>query len=242
MKMNVRNVRWGFGLGWLCVVWTFSAHGAPLTAGEPIVLEKTQGRFDFLRVDNARRRLLLAHTGNKTLDVFDLDSRRLLKSVPTGAAQDSAVDAKGDRYFASVSAPPRMAIVDATKLEMIGEVPLSAAADLMISNPQNWRAYVCNDEAPELWIIDPEGKKIVTTVKLSGKGMEDLSFDADFKRLFQVLKDANALVVLDASDHKVLETWSTAPANSPHGMALVPETDFILVGGGNGYECLKCDI
>lgn len=115
---------------------------APLTPGEPILLQKTQGRFDFLRIDTARHRLLLAHTGNKSLDVFDLDSWQLVASVNTGAAQDSALDAKNGLYFISVSSPPKMAIVDAAKLELIGEVPLPAAADLQAFNPTNGKVYL----------------------------------------------------------------------------------------------------
>src|SRR2546430_2038356 len=71
---------------------------AGVLAGEPIVLENTKGNFDFIRVDPAQHRLLLAHTGNKTLDVFDLESKMLFKSVPTGPAQDSAIDAKNPLY------------------------------------------------------------------------------------------------------------------------------------------------
>jgi hypothetical protein len=50
-----------------------------------------------------------------------------------------------------VSAPPRMSIIDATTLEVTGQVPLPAAADLMTFNGANDRAYVCNDVAGELW-------------------------------------------------------------------------------------------
>jgi hypothetical protein len=214
------------------------SYGAPLSPGEPILLEKTSGKFDFIRIDEARNRLLLAHTGNKTLDVFDLDSKRLLKSVPTGAAQDSAPDPGHQRYYVSVSAPPRMAIVDAEKLEMLGEVPLPAPADLMTFNSGNGRAYVCNDEQPELWVIDPDAKKIVATLSLQGKGMEDLAIDPQHKRLFQVIKEANTVVVLDLSNNKVFETWSTEPATNPHGMALVPGADTLLVAGGSGKLAL----
>jgi DNA-binding beta-propeller fold protein YncE len=235
---NVMLVRGGLALSCLSSTLTCSNAGAPLTAGEPIVLEKTQGRFDFLRVDSAKHRLLLAHTGNKSLDVVDLDSMRLIKSVATGAAQDSAVDTKNGRYYVSVSAPPRMAIVDSTKLEMVGEVPLKGPADLLNFNPQNGRAYVCNDEVPELYVIDPGAKEIVATITFPGKGMEDLAFDEQFKRLFQVVKDANALSVVDVGSNKIVATWSTAPATNPHGMSLVPDSDYLLVAGGNGKLAL----
>jgi DNA-binding beta-propeller fold protein YncE len=235
---NTLLVQSGLALSCLYLSVTHGNAGAPLTAGDPVLLENTHGRFDFLRVDPGNRRLLLAHTGNKSLDVVDLDSKRLVKSVPTGAAQDSAVDAKNGRYYVSVSAPPRMAIVDSTKLEMIGEVPLKGPADLLNFNPQNGRAYVCNDEVPELYVIDPGAKEIVATITFSGKGMEDLAFDEQFKRLFQVVKDANALSSVDGSNNKIVATWSTAPADSPHGMALVPDSEYLLVAGGTGKVVL----
>lgn len=138
----------------------------------------------------------------------------------------------------SVSAPPRMAIVDSTKLEMIGEVPLKGPADLLNFNPQNGRAYVCNDEVPELYVIDPGAKEIVATITFLGKGMEDLAFDEQFNRLFQVVKDANTLSVVNVSNNKIESTWSTAPSGSPHGMALVPDSDYLLVAGGTGKLAL----
>ena len=228
----------GVGLGGLLLALALPAFGASLTAGDPILLENTKGNFDFIRMDNARHRLLLAHTGNKTLDVFDVDAKRLLKSVPTGAAQDAAVDGKRGWYYAAVSAPPRLAIVDAEKLEMIGEVPLAAAADLMAFNPENGLAYVCNDTAPELWVIDPQAKKILTTITFMGKGMEDLVFDPSYKRLYQVEKTGDGLFVVDPANHKIVENWSTAPAGGPHGVALVPEADLLFAAGANGKLAL----
>lgn len=233
-----KHIRCGVSVGAVFLALTLPALGAVLTAGTPILLENTKGNFDFIRIDTAKHRLLLAHTGNKTLDVFDLDTKKLLKSVPTGAAQDAATDAKRGWYYASVSAPPRMAIVDAEKLEMIGEVPLSAAADLMAFNPENGLAYVCNDTAPELWVIDPQAKKIVTTITFTGKGMEDLVFDPPYKRLYQVLKTGDGLFAVDVANNKIVGSWTTAPATGPHGVALVPDADLLFAAGANGKLAL----
>lgn len=235
-KLNKAQL--ALGLASIVLATTCSLQSAPLTPGEPVALEKTKGGFDFIRIDATKRRLLLAHTGNKSFDIVDLDTRRLIKSLPTGAAQDSAVDSKGGRYFVAVSSPPKMVIVDSAKLEITGEVPLPAAADLMAFNPANGRAFVCNDVSPELWVIDPEAKKITSTMTLSGKGMEDLAIDETHKKLYQVVKGGNSLVVIDPAALKVLDTWTTAPATNPHGMALVPDSDTLLVAGGSGKLAL----
>jgi DNA-binding beta-propeller fold protein YncE len=218
------------------IVLLFSPHlsAASLTPGQPLELTGTQGKFDFIKVDATRRRLLACHTQNGSLDVIDIDASKLIKSVPTGAAQGVAIDDKGGRYFASVSKPPKLVIVDSTKLEVTGEVPLPGPADVMAYQPGLNRAFVCNDDKPELWIIDPEAKAIVTTLNLPGFGMEDLGFNADGSLLFQNLKDTGALVKIDPAAQKIVTSWPTAPADKPHGLAMVDEQNAILIAGGTG--------
>ena len=219
----------------LLLAFGISLHAAPpLEAGKPVVLTGTKGRFDFLSIDPARRRLLAAHTGNSSLDVIDLDKRALIKSVETGAAQGSAVDAKGGRYFASVSKPPQMVIIDAEKLEVTGKVPLPGEADVMAFNGASGLAYVCHDEAKEVWVIDPAQKKIVATIELPAAAPEDIAFDDSFQHLFQNVKNGNSVALIDPSTNKVTASWPTAPATGPHGMAIVTEFNAILVVGGNG--------
>lgn len=211
-------------------------HGtaASLTPGQPLELAGTQGKFDFIKIDAMRRRLLACHTGNGSLDVIDIDSTKLIKSVATGAAQGVAIDEKNGRYFVSCSKPPKLVIVDSTKLEVIGEVPLPGPADIVAYHPQLNRAFVCNDEKPELWVIDPEAKKIVTTLALPGAGMEDLGFNASGTFLFQNLKEASELVKIDPAKEKIMTSWPTAPAEKPHGLAMVDAADAVLIAGGTG--------
>jgi DNA-binding beta-propeller fold protein YncE len=205
-----------------------------LTAGQPVELTGTQGRFDFIKMDSAHHRLLACHTGNGSLDVIDVTTSKLIKSLPTGAAQGVAVDNKNGRYFVSVSKPSKMVVIDSTKLEVIGEVPLPGPADLVAYHPGLNRVFVCNDEKPELWVIDPELKKILVTLILPGGGMEDLDFDAQGNYLFQCLKDSSELAKIDPKKGKVITKWSTSPADKPHGLAMVPGSNTVLVVGGTG--------
>ena len=215
------------------------AHAADaLTAGQPLALAGTHGRFDFLTIDADGRRLLAAHTGNNSLDVIDLDKAELVKAVPTGAAQSAAVDAKAKRYYVAVSNPPQMAIVDAAKLEVIGKVPLSGPADLMAFNAKNGLAYVGHDDAKEVWVIDPMAKKITAAIALAGEGPEDIVFDATEARAFQAVKTKNSIAVVDTATNQVHTHWPTAPLEGPHGMALAANVDALLVAGSNARLAL----
>ncbi len=204
-------------------------HGAPLTAGAPIPLPGTKGGCDFIRVDTHADRLLLGHEHNKSFDVFDLNSKTLLKIVPTSTSQDATVDVKRGNYYVSGNDPARMVIVNAKDLAITGEVPLPSDADLISFNESSGLVHVCNDKAAEEWVIDPDAKKIVTTITFDGKGLEDLAFSPDGKKLFQAVKGANTIAVVDAASNKVLNAWPLAPEKGAHGIAVVPDSNGLLV-------------
>ena len=201
----------------------------PLTGGEPILLPGTQGGYDFIRIDTAANRLLLGHEGNKSFDVFDIGAKKLLKVVPTSTSQDATADVKRGFYYVSGNDPGRMVIVNSTKLEISGEVPVPTNTDLIAFNPMTGLVYECNDTAGEVWVIDPAAKKIVTTIKVDGSGVEDLAFDPEFKHLYQAVKGKNTIAVIDPASNKILEAWSCAPDTGVHGIAVVPESNGLLV-------------
>ena len=224
-----KKLRIGLGVGCVVLALGLRASAAPLTAGEAVLLPGTHDGFDFIRLDANANRLLLGHEGNKSFDVFDLNAKKLLKVVPTSTSQDATVDVKRGSYYVSGNDPGRMVIVDSTKLEISGEVPVPSDTDLIAFNPNTGLVYECNDKAGEVWAIDPAAKKIVTTIKVDGSGVEDLAFDPEYKHLYQAVKGKNTIAVIDPASNKVLETWSCAPDKGVHGIAVVPDSNGLLV-------------
>jgi len=213
----------------LLLAGTIQAQVPPLTAGEPILLPDTKDGYDFIRMDAAKSRLLLGHEGNKTFDVFDIGARKLLKVIPTSTSQDATVDEKRGFYYVSGNDPARMVIVDSTRLEIAGAVPVPKNTDLIAFNPMTGLVYECNDTAGEVWVIDPMARKIVTTIQVDGSGVEDLAFDPEYKHLYQAVKGKNTIAVIDPASNKIMETWPCAPDTGVHGIAVVPESDGLLV-------------
>ena len=215
--------------GCLLLALTLRIQAAPLTAGDPILLPGTSDGFDFIRVDANANRLLLGHEGNKSFDVFDIAAKKLLKVVPTGTSQDATTDVKRGCYYVAGNDPGRLVIVDSTKLEITGEVPTPTNVDLISFNPATGLVYLCNDTAAEVWVIDPAAKKIVTTIKLDGSGVEDLAFDPEYKHLYQAVKGKNTITLIDPASNLVLAAWPCAPDKGVHGIAVVPESNGLLV-------------
>lgn len=223
----------------LLFAFSVVAQTAPLTPGNPIPLPGSTGSYDFIQFDAAGNRLLLGHEENKSFDVFDLGTHQL-KVVPTGTSQDAAVDSKNGCYYVSGNDPGRMVIVDSKTLTVTGEVPLPAATDLIGYDPQTGLVHICNDTAAEQWIIDPVAKKVVTTLKFDGKGMEDMALDLKNRRLYQAVKGANTIAEVDLDSDKILAVWPLAPDKGPHGIALVPDSNNLLVACADHLVLLSC--
>ncbi|HEV2328676.1 MAG TPA: hypothetical protein VGY56_07815 [Verrucomicrobiae bacterium] len=227
------------GFSSLILAFSLNAQTAPLTPGDPIPLPGTTGGYDFIQFDAAGNRLLLGHERNKSFDVFDLGSRQL-KVVPTGTSQDAVADAKNGFYYVSGNDPGRMVIVDAKTCTVAGEVPVPADTDLIGYDPQTGLVHVCNDTAAQQWVIDPIEKKIVTTIKFDGTGLEDMTLDLKNRRLYQAVKGANAIAEVDLDNNKVLAAWPLAPDKGPHGIALVPDSNNLLVACASNLVMLSC--
>ena len=61
-----------------------------------------------------------------------------------------------------------MVTVDSTKLDVIGQVALPGPADLVVYHLETNRVFVCNDDKPEMWVIDPMEKMIASTINFPG--------------------------------------------------------------------------
>jgi DNA-binding beta-propeller fold protein YncE len=206
---------------------------APLASADSFEVPGTTGRFDFLEIDGELNRLLANHTQNKTLDIINLADGKLIKSVGLGAAQGTAVDAKNNRYYVTVSDQKKLVIVDREKLEVIGEVALPGAPDGLVFNPKNGLVYVCHDDATDLWVVDATAKKIVATIKVE-EAPEFVEYDPASDRVYQNIKSKPIVMIIDPAANKVVDTWTTTPAEKPHGLALDSEIGRLFSGGGNG--------
>jgi len=62
---------------------------SPLTPAATIEIANSTGKFDFLRIDGKRHRLLAAHENDGTADYFDLNTNSLITRLKLGGAVDT---------------------------------------------------------------------------------------------------------------------------------------------------------
>ena len=233
MQRNTISIHASGLIGILCLAAMPMRASEPLVADNPILVPDAKGGFDFLEVDAAQRRLLASHAGNGTLDVFDLDTGKLIKLVPAGKAQDVAVDSQAGKYYVGVSREQIVAVVDSKTLEKIGEIKIPGPSDAVVFDPKNRCLYVDNDDGTSVFVVDMKAERITATVAIP-EAPEYAVYDPVGDCIFQNIKSSDQVLVIDPASNIVKERWPTAPALKPHGLAFDAVSHRLFVAGNNG--------
>lgn len=213
-----------------------SAHAdGPLDWKPSAIVEipNSTGKFDFLRVDGSRHRLLAAHENDGTADYIDMQKGALIKRLKVGGAVDTAVDADAKLYYLSIQESERVAVVDATSLLEVKSIKVPGPTDAILYEPKNHMIYVTHDNGGEVWVIDPAISKVVATIKIPGVP-EFIVYDQDQDRIYLNIKTKDTVAVIDPAKNAVIAQWPAAPAAQPHGLALDAPNHRIYVAGGSG--------
>jgi DNA-binding beta-propeller fold protein YncE len=232
MKAPYRSMSAVLAVGLLTTAWAAGAGLAWPTLAS-IELPRSSGKFDFLRVDPNRNRLLAAHVQDGTSDFIDLEKHSLIARVKVGSAVDTAMDVDSKFYYVSVQESERVAVLDAATLKEVNSIKVAGPTDAIIYEPKNHRVYVTHDEGTDVWVIDPRAAKVITSVAIPGVP-EAMVYDPSTDRIYLNIKSKDVVAVIDPSANAVIAQWPTAPATRPHGLALDVASHRIFSAGANG--------
>lgn len=230
-----RSISAALGLGALAALAV--AWGAAPSLTWPtlaaIEISGSTGKFDFLRIDSKRQRLLAAHEKDGTSDFIDLTKHALIGRVKVGTAVDTAVDSDSKFYYVSVQEGERVAVLDAATLKEVNSIKLAGPSDAIIYEPKNHRVYVTHDDGKDVWVIDPQTAKVIATIAIPGVP-EFMVYDSSTDRIYLNIKDKDVVAVIDPATAKVTAQWPTAPATKPHGLAVDEARHRLFSAGANG--------
>jgi len=224
------------------------ADGPILTAQAPIPVPGV-GHFDFIQFDAEKHRLLACHPGAKQLDIVDVKTGQVT-AIDTGDVNGVAVDAADNRYY-TAGPGQDIVVIDRTTLAKVADIPTSGPCDDVLYEPKSGMVYVAHDDGTEDWVVDPKTNKITGSVAIAG-APEVMTYSVTSDRVYQNIKPTNQVQVIDPSTNTVVSTWSTVPAESPHGLAFNAKRNCLYSAGkngtlaaidiANGHSAGSCDI
>jgi len=205
-----------------------SAAPAPLKLLQSIPLPGLKdGDFDHFAVDLAGHRLFLTAEKNTAVEVFDLNTNKLIHTI-TGLDEPHSMLYRADlkKLFVIDGGAAEVRMYDATSYKYLGGIKLKDDCDSMAYDPATKYLYVVNGgrgakEAYSLIsIIDTTAAKKLADIRVETDSVEALALEKSGPRLFVNMTGLNAVGVFDREKHTQLATWSIAEA-AQHNVPLM---------------------
>jgi len=184
------------------------------------------GDFDHFAVDLKGKRLFLAAEDHKTVEVFDLEGKRIHSITGFGQPHAAVVLSDSNIMVTDGDGFGSVALVDGKNYKIINTIKLPPGVDGAVFNPVNQYYYVesGSDDAKamthEINIIDTKNFKLVGAITLPGTHSEAMAISKDGKKMFVNLTGPKEVGVVDLNTRQLIARWSIPEAETPNSMGL----------------------
>jgi DNA-binding beta-propeller fold protein YncE len=180
------------------------------------------GRWDYLVVDPESRRLYMSHSTDVT--VLDADSGAPIGRIPdTPGVHGIALAPDLGVGFTSNGGENRVTVFDLKTLNVITKIDAGVNPDSILYHPATHSVFVMNRNKPgntygTATVIDAVSRKAIATFPLGGK--PEFSAYDDQGNVFVNLDSKSSILVIDAAEHRIKDTWKLDPCEKPSGLAI----------------------
>ena len=226
MKKTLGGLLTLMGLAATCV-------GAQVKTAPPLKLVQTvslpgyTGDFDHFAVDRQRGRLLLAAEDHATLEVFDLQTGKHLRTVKGFDAPHSILVRPGAATILVTDSGKTMTkILDADTYAIKGSIPLVESADSAGYDAVANVYYIVtggkdvNMKTANLEAVNPDTGKRLGGITFNDNHVEAIALEKNGNRIFVNLTESSKLAVVDRRTMKEIAEWPVPPAQQNAMIAL----------------------
>jgi DNA-binding beta-propeller fold protein YncE len=190
----------------------------PLKVIADVALPGRASRFDYQAVDPVQRRLYVAHLGDSSLLVFDLDGQRVLQEVP-GLPSVHGVALGPERHliFATATGEKTLALIDDRTFQVQARVPAGGYPNGLAYDPQSGRVFVSNNTGIGVGVVDVKTAQALPGIDL-GAGAGNTQYDAGSGHVLAAVHGRPFLADIDPVTSQVTSRIALRGVGSCHGL------------------------
>jgi DNA-binding beta-propeller fold protein YncE len=190
----------------------------PLSFVADVPLPGGPTRFDYQWVDAVNRRLYIAHLGDSSLVVFDLDAQRVLHEVPHLASVHGVVATPAlHLVFATATADKALALIDDQSFEVKSRVPAGEYPNGLAVDPVSKKVFVSNNKGKGVAVVDVTAAKPLPSIDIGG-GAGNTQLDAESGHVLAAVHGAGELVDIDPAKGAVAGRIALDHVSTCHGL------------------------
>jgi DNA-binding beta-propeller fold protein YncE len=221
-----------------------TASSFPLTPVIDLPLPGHASRFDYQWLDSASRRLYIAHLGDSSLVVFDLDGQRVTKEI-TGLPSVHGVIAAPEHHqlFATATAEKTLALIDDRTFDVRARVPAGEYPNGLAYDPKSGRVFVSNNSGIGVGVVDVKNAHALPGIDVGG-GAGNTQYDAESGHVLAAVHGRASLVDIDPASLRVTSRVALSGVSTCHGLLVASSLRlaFAACRGGSGPTLVVVDL
>lgn len=175
-------------------------------------------RFDYQAVDPVNRRLYIAHLGDSSLVVFDLDAQRVAQEIP-GLPGVHGVAAAPELHlvFATATGEKTLAFIDDRTWKVRSRVHAGEYPNGLAFDPGSERVFVSNNRGTGVAVVDVKTARPLPGIDVGG-GAGNTQYDAGSGRVLAAVHGKPYLAEIDPGASRVAGRIALRGVSGCHGL------------------------
>ena len=206
----------------------------PITVAAPPQHVQVFSGFDYVTVDEVRRRAYAAHSASQRLLIVDASTGKVLNQVDVGPMHGVAVDPVTGDVFTGNGTDQSISKVDPVAYKVLATVDVPGNIDAIVYDPLNRRVYADQDGGPSVYVIDASTMKRIATLTMPSDDLESPAVDPKTGVLYQNLANGGGFAVIDPQSLKVTKVVKTPQLENNHPLVFSVSANQVISGGVNG--------
>src|SRR5215203_1388730 len=192
----------------------------PLRTLRDIPLSGGATRFDYQSFDPNTGRLYIAHLGDSTMVVFDVNKEAQVGEVKNLSRVHGILAVPElHRVYASATGTNELAVIDDSTLQIIARAPAGDYPDGIAYASKVNKIYVSDLHGKTDTVIDANTNQRVTTIALGG-GAGNTQYDSVSEHIFVTVHGRNNLAEIDSTKDQVIGRYDLKGCSEPHGLLM----------------------
>lgn len=189
-----------------------------------------EGRWDYLTLDSAARRLYITRTTRVT--VLNVDTGSVVGEIPnTTGVHGVAIAPELGLGFTSNGRDATSTIFSLKTLKILGKVKTGLNPDAIVYDPFSRRVFTFNGKSKSATVFDAKTAKVLGNIELGGN--PEFAVTDGEGQVYVNLESTNQLLTLDASSLKIKTKSPLTPCSEPTGLSMDVRHRRLFVGCQN---------
>ena len=212
----------------------------PLELVADVPLPGPSNRFDYTSIDPTTKTLYIAHMNAGELLAFDLDGRRVTRTIDAPGVHGVIAVPSAQRVYASATDARQLLTIDSRTGRILRRAPAGDYPDGLAYDPVEGRVFVSDESGGIEAVFSSDGRRI-GTVELGGEA-GNVQYDPDSGRILVAIQSRDELGVVDPRTNRVVRRVELPGCDHPHGLALDSPHRLAFVACAGNAKLLTLDL